>query len=200
MKVIINNHPGGIIQQSDKPIVNVMGDLVQQKTIITPSTENRSHETHEDYDFVNLEFFDPNKFNSLEKQNCLRNILKEAMKKMDMESGMDSIAIFIAYLYYIDKLVNIKKYTLLFTDIEGLMPGILPKVAENEKGDKRYRKYTESLATETKKWFISNECLPPMNEWTSNEYKYLVDDDRRRRIQELVKSIYSGLKVCDKMK
>lgn len=197
MKVIINNHPGGIIQQTDKPIVNVMGDLVQQKTMITPGTENRSHEPHEDYVFVDLEFFDPSKFNTLEKQNSLRNILKEAIKKMDMESGMDSIAIFIAYVYFIDKLVNIKKYTSLFTDIEGLMPGILPKVVEHEKGDKRYKKYTESLATETKKWFICNECLPPMNEWTSKDHNYHVDDDRRRRIQGLVKEIYTGLNACD---
>lgn len=30
---------------------------------------------HEDYVFVNLEFFDPNKFNTPEKQSHLRNIL-----------------------------------------------------------------------------------------------------------------------------
>ena len=201
MKIVINNHPGGIIQQTDKPIVNVKGDLVQQKTMFAPGAENRPHESCEVYDFVNLEFFDPKKFNTLEKQNFIRKTLKDAMKKMDMESGMDSIAIFIAYIYYIEKLVNIKKYAYLFKDIEGLLPGSLPKVVENEEtGDKRYKKYTESLATETKKWFIDGDCLPEMNIWTSNEFKYQVEDDRKRRIQGLVKTIYSGLKACDEIK
>ena len=100
----------------------------------------------------------------------------------------------------VTKLVNIKKYTSLFTDIEGLLPGILPKVVEDEKGDKRYRKYTESLASETKKWFICDECLPEMNKWTSNEFKYQVEDDRRKRIQGLVRFIYTGLKACDEIR
>ena len=182
--------------------IKIDGDMfnIHDNQNVNVYVNGKKNIEHENYEFVNLEFFDPNKFNTPEKQSHLRNILKEAMKKMDMESGMDSIAIFIAYIYYIDKLVNIKKYTSLFTDIEGLLPGILPKVVEDEKGDKRYRKYTESLATETKKWFICNECLPEMNKWTSNEFKYQVDDERKRRIQGLVKTIYSALKACDELK
>lgn len=160
------------------------------------STGIAGQQGQEEYDFVNLEFFDSPIFNTSDLQGQLRTILGNAMKRMDMDSGMDCIAIFIAYIYYIGKELNIKKYKSLFTDIEGLLPGSLPKVNVNETGDKRYKRYTESLASETKKWFICDECLPPQKEWLSKEFKYQVEDDRRKRIQGLVKQIYSGLKAC----
>lgn len=44
MKIIINNHPGGIIQNTDKPIVNVQGDVIIEKgqkkqTVVNPDDE-----------------------------------------------------------------------------------------------------------------------------------------------------------------
>ena len=179
----------------DITINGPMFDIHDNEKVEIRVEGQRKHE-QEEYDFINLEFFDPDIFNTYERQNNLRHVLQEAMKRMDMESGMDSIAIFIAYIYYIEKELNIKKYKSLFTDIEGLLPGSLPKVIENETGDKRYKRYTESLAAETKKWFICDECLPPQKEWLSKDYKYQVEDDRRKRIQGIVKQIYSGLKAC----
>ena len=179
----------------DITINGPMFDIHDNEKVEIKVEGQRKHE-EEEYDFVNLEFFDPDIFNTSERQNHLRHVLQEAMKRMDMESGMDSIAIFIAYIYYIEKELNIKKYKSLFTDIEGLLPGSLPKVIENETGDKRYKRYTESLASETKKWFICDECLPPQKEWLSKAFKYQVEDDRRKRIQGIVKQIYSGLKAC----
>lgn len=178
--------------------ITVKGDMfnIHDNQNVSIKMEGFKKQEQDEYEFVNLEFFDPDTFNTSERQNRLRHILQESMRKMDMESGMDSIAIFIAYIYYIKKELNIKKYKSLFTDIEGLLPGSLPKVIENETGDKRYKRYTESLAAETKKWFICDECLPPQKEWLSKEYKYQVDDDRRKRIQGIVKHIYSGLKTC----
>lgn len=178
--------------------INIKGDMfnIHDNQNVNIRIEGKRNFEQVEYEFVNLEYFDSDTFNTSERQNHLRHILQEAMKRMDMESGMDSIAIFIAYIYYIGKELNIKKYKSLFTDIEGLLPGSLPKVNENETGDKRYKRYTESLAAETKKWFICDECLPPQKEWLSNDYKYQVEEDRRKRIQGLVKQIYSGLKAC----
>ncbi len=65
---------------------------------------------------------------------------------------------------------------------------------EVEKGDKRYKVYTDLLRLECPNWFIINECLPPKQEWRSKKYNYKVDKDRRQRIQDLVTDIYQGLK------
>ncbi len=190
-----NNDIPGPTFTGDITVHGDMFNIHDNQTVNIRLYGSRKQE-QEEYDFVNLEFFDPAIFNNSERQNQLRCILKDAMKKLDMESGMDSIAIFIAYIYFIGKELNVKKYKSLFADIEGLLPDSLPKVNKKETGDKRYKKYTESLATETKKWFICDECLPPQSEWLSKDYKYQVEDDRRKRIQGIVKQIYSGLKAC----
>ena len=88
-----------------------------------------------------------------------------------------------------------KGYADFFTDIERLLPGRLNKVKQEEaKGDKRYKSYTEALASECGNWFIVDECLPEMAEWRSSKYNYHVDDNRRSRIQTLVKEVFQGLK------
>ena len=81
-----------------------------------------------------------------------------------------------------------------FKDIDGLLPGVLNKVNSEETGDKRYKAYSDLLRLECPKWFILDECLPSMNEWTSKRFEYQVDETRRKRIQQLVKDIYQGLK------
>lgn len=48
---------------------------------------------------------------------------------------------------------------------------------------------------ECQKWFILNGCLPKVQEWTSSQFRYNVDDTRRRRIQQLVKEVLQGLKA-----
>lgn len=88
-----------------------------------------------------------------------------------------------------------KGYADFFTDIERLLPGRLSKLKQSEaKGDKRYKSYTEALASECDYWFVVDECLPKMAEWRSSQYSYRVDDTRRNRIQALVKEVYQGLK------
>jgi hypothetical protein len=81
-----------------------------------------------------------------------------------------------------------------FKDIDGLLPGVLTKVNAEETGDKRYKAYSDLLRLECLKWFILDECLPPMQEWMSKRFDYQVDETRRKRIQQLVKDIYQGLK------
>jgi hypothetical protein len=52
----------------------------------------------------------------------------------------------------------------------------------------------EYQCVECSKWFILDDCLPPLQEWTSKKFEYQVDDTRKKRIQQLVKDIYQGLK------
>ena len=94
-------------------------------------------------------------------------------------------------MYVGEQIGNIEAYK----DIDALLPGVLTKVNDQEtSGDKRYKAYSDLLRLECPKWFILDECLPPMREWTSKRFEYQVDDTRRRRIQQLVKDIYQGLK------
>ncbi len=149
----------------------------------------------EEVEYVDLVFFDERSFGTMENQNKLRCVLGKVLPRMDVDSGRDWVAPYIAYHYYIGREFIMKGYSDFFTDIEGLLPGLLTKVKREEaKGDKRYKSYTEALASECGYWFILDECLPPMQEWTSKRFEYKVDDTRRKRIQQLVKDIYHGLK------
>lgn len=149
----------------------------------------------EDYEFVNLAFFDKKLFGTYERQLALRDVLKEAFKRMDLDTGRDLVVVFIAYHFLRDKLLNMKLYTDFLQDIDGLMPGKLTKIKADEANrSNRYKSYAESLATECEKWFIDNGSLPDMKEWISSDYIYRVDDERRKRIQNLVKYVYQSMK------
>ena len=92
-------------------------------------------------------------------------------------------------------LLIISGYTDFIQDIDCLMPGMLPKIKDDEKSrNLRYKSYIESLSTECEKWFIDNDCLPDKKVWKAKEYKYKVDDIRRNKIQLLVTDIYQGMK------
>ncbi len=152
-------------------------------------------EEDDDYEFVNLEFFDSDLFGTYERQVALRKILKDAFKRMALDTGRDLVAVYIACHFLKDQLLNEKRYTDFLQDVEGLMPGMLPKIKDGETNrSQRYKSYAESLALECEKWFIDNGCLPDRKEWTSLVYKYHVDDERRKRIQGLVSSIFRGMK------
>lgn len=142
--------------------------------------------------YLDLKYF--TSFNTLEKQNVLRNTLREVAKKIDVDAGRDWVPVYIAYSFYSGKLKLVKRYVNFFTDIESLMPNTLTKIRQNETGDKRYRSYTESLAGECGNWFIKDNSLPSMNEWKSSDYRYSVTDDRKREVQQLVAEIHKKLK------
>ena len=144
---------------------------------------------------VDFKFFTADGFDSIERQQVLRSAVKEALPRMDTESGRDWVAVYIAYHYYIDRQLIMKCHADFLADIDRLMPGVLKRVNTAETGaDKRYKAYTDTLRLECKCWFIQHECLPPLQEWTSAKYPYPVDADRRKRIQTLVKEIYQRLK------
>ncbi len=149
----------------------------------------------EDYEYVDFVFFDDRRLSTMESQMAFRRILKSVLPRMDVDSGRDWVAVYIAYHYYIGREFIMKGQSDFFKDIDALLPGVLTKVNDQEtSGDKRYKAYSDLLRLECPKWFILDECLPPMREWTSKRFEYQVDDTRRRRIQQLVKDIYQGLK------
>ena len=152
-------------------------------------------DAEDDQEYVDLKFFDDQKFATMDGQRRLRQVLRGVMSKMDVDAGRDWVVPYIAYHYYIGRTFIMKGYADFFCDIDRLMPGVLTKVNTAEKGgDKRYKLYTDSLRLECPKWFIVDECLPPMNEWTSTRFDYHVDKERRSRIQQLVREVYQGLK------
>ena len=148
----------------------------------------------EEFECVNLEFFDEKVFCSYERQLALRNLFMEAFKRMDLNTGRDLVAIYIGYHFFIGQLYNMKCYTDCIQDLENLLPGGLPKIKMDEQTrSQRYKSYAESLGLECEKWFIENGCLPNKNEWVLKKYNYNVDDERRKRIQKLATDIYKGM-------
>lgn len=196
------------LEAISKSGIIVKGDLVLEKKVdyevanvenggIGIQINNRKEVQEEDkeFEFVNLVFFDTKLFGTYERQVALRSVLKEAFKRMLLDTGRDLVAVYIAYHFLKDQLQNLKGYTNFLQDIEGLMPGKLPNIKEDETNRSlRYKSYAESLATECEKWFIDDGCLPDKKEWKSFAYKYRVDDERRKRIQNLVTSILQGMK------
>lgn len=147
----------------------------------------------DDCEYVDLRFFDASRFGTMEKQDRLRHVLRGVLPRMDADSGRDWVAVYIVCHYLAKREFIMKGYADFFADIENLLPGVLRKVNEEETGDKRYKTYTDLLRLECANWFILDECLPPMCEWTSKRFQYNVDEGRRSRIQKLVKDIIQGL-------
>ena len=187
------------------PDITFSGDITVNGPMFVIHDNNHVHITRsgketylaedDDFEYVNLVFFDSGLFGTYERQTALRRILKEAFKRMLLDTGRDLVAVYIAYHFFKDQLLNLKGYTDFLQDIEGLMPGALSKIKVDETNrSQRYKSYAESLALECDKWFIDNGCLPDMKMWTSFAYKYNVDDERRKRIQSLVIYIYKGMK------
>ena len=178
--------------------VSVKGDMFNihdnQHVHINVSKQPQQ-ESGEEYEYVDLIFFVDKRLSTMDSQNKFRRVLKSVLPRMDVDSGRDWIAVYIAYHYYIGREYIMKGQSDFFKDIDALLPGVLTKVNEQEiSGDKRYKVYSDLLRLECHKWFILDECLPPMQEWTSKQYDYQVDDTRQKRIQKLVKDIYQGLK------
>ena len=186
------------------PGITFTGDITIKGDMFNIHDNNHVHisgfgkeakQEDDDFEFVNLVFFDKKLFGTYDRQIALRKILKEAFKRMLLDTGRDLVAVYLAYHFLKDKLCNLKGYTDFIQDIEGLMPGALPNIKDDETNRSlRYKSYAESLAYECDKWFIDNGSLPDKTVWKSLEYKYNVDDERRKRIQSLVTNILQGMK------
>lgn len=172
-----------------------MFDIHDNGTVNIINSGRVKHDADDDFEFVNLVFFDTKLFGTYKRQLALRKVLKEAFKRMLLDTGRDLVAVYIAYHFIVNKLTNLTNYTEFLQDIEGLMPGYLPNIKTDETNrSKRYKSYAESLSDECKKWFVDNGWLPDKTVWKSSEYKYNVDDKRRNQIQSLVTDIFQGMK------
>lgn len=158
-------------------------------------TSMQHHEEEGNIELVDLSFFSMKMFGTMESQGKLRQVLQDVLPKINVESGRDWVAVYIAYHFFINSLQRKGNYVCFFTDIEKLLPGVLTKVNTTfPKGDKRYRAYTEALSDECNCWFIDEGRLPPMNEWVSSKYNYQVKPERKKQIQSLVSEIYRNMK------
>lgn len=195
MEIKITNQPGGIIQQTDKEIVNHFDIHDNQHVHMNIGGGDVKCENDDNCEYVDFVFFEDRRLSTMESQNKLRRVLKGVLPRMDVESGRDWIAVYIAYHYYIGREFIMKGQSDFFKDVHALLPGVLKRVNEEEtSNDKRFKTYSDLLRLECPKWFILDECLPPLQEWTSKRYEYQVDDSRRLRIQQIVKDIIQGLK------
>lgn len=145
---------------------------------------------------LDLRFFTA--IDSIDKQNMLRNVLIELVKDVKKDVGKNWVPLYIAYTYATDKRVLQKDYNNFFGDIEMLLPDLLENVKLDKEyySDKRYKNLTKSLADECKKWYINNGNLPPVNEWTSRQYTYQVDDKQRMQVQSLTLSILKSFRLA----
>ncbi len=186
----------GVTFNGDVTFNGPMIDIHDNGQVHVSVQGNTPHQaTEEQYNYVDLKFFDEKCFGTLEKQDVLRRVIKHTLPRIDVDNGRDWVALYIAYHYYKEREFIMQGYADFFTDIEGLLPDMLTKInIEAESGDKRYKSYTQLLQRECQLWFIDNECLPPMTEWTSKRFNYGVDKDRRSRIQKIAIDIYQGLK------
>ena len=172
-----------------------MFDLRNIQHAQTSQPKEKEQKPADDFQFVNLVFFDPKLFGTYERQLALSKLLKEASKRMDLDTGRDLVVVYIAYHFLIGKLRIMEGYTDMVQDVDCLMPNMLGKVKKQEgTRNQRYKYYIESLSNECKKWFIDKNCLPDVTVWKSNQYRYNVDDTQRIRIQELVTDLLLGMK------
>lgn len=189
-------------KDNNLPNINITGDItvhgpmfdIHDNQHVHVNVNKRTEQSDEGYGYVDLSFLEDKHFSTMEGQEKLRRVLKSVLPRMDADNGRDWIAVYIAYHYYIGREFIMKGQSDFFKDIDGLLPGVLTKVNSDETGDKRYKAYSDLLRLECPKWFILDECLPPMQEWTSKRFEYQVDETRRKRIQQLVKDIYQSLK------
>lgn len=185
---------GGITFTGDITIHGPMFDIHDNQHVHV-NVNKQPQENDEDYEYVDFVFFEDKRLSTMDAQNKLRRVLKGVLPRMDAENGRDWVAVYIAYHYYIGREYIMKGHSDFFKDIHALLPGVLTKVNEAEtSNDKRFKVYSDLLRRECPLWFILDDCLPPMQEWTSKRFEYQVDDTRRKRIQQLVKDIYQGLK------
>lgn len=189
------DEPLGVVFNGKVTINGPMFDIHDNSHVHITRYGKEVQQEDVDFEFVNLVFFDKDMFGTYERQIALRKLLKKAFKRMMLDTGRDLISVYIAYHFLKDQLLNMKGYTDFLQDIEGLMPGLLPKIKVDETNRSlRYKSYAESLALECDKWFIDNGCLPDKTVWKSFEFKYNVDDERLKRIQSIVTSILQGMK------
>jgi hypothetical protein len=112
---------------------------------------------------VELKFFDRTMYVTVEEQQQLRLLLRNAEGMIDTQEDSSWFCIYAAYRYVKGKLGTKGAYTDFFSDVEALLPDVLTKINPAESGDKRYSPYTQMLGRVVSKWFVDDGKLPPLN-------------------------------------
>lgn len=156
-------------------------------------TEDFADIDDDEWEAKELKFFNMKKYGSNEKQRQLRRVLIKAKSMIDVNNGRDWFNIYAADRYDEGCTSSKLEYVDFFFDIETLMPGVLKKINVNEKGNKRYKPYSELLAREANDWFVFNGSLPPINELV---YKANLGCDKERfmKSSQVIKTVYKMLR------
>lgn len=142
---------------------------------------------------VELSFFKDKLYSTIVMQNELCKLLIEASENFDKESGHDWFCIYAAYRYSQKEFGKKCEYVNFFTDIELLLPDALTKINREEKGDKRYHKYTMQLRKEVSYWYVNEGSLPPLNELVFSKYNFGCTEDQFRNSTKIIKKLSQQL-------
>ena len=132
-------------------------------------------------------------FNTIEQQEALRQAVYVLLPDINENNGRHWVVLYIAYTYAIGKRVLLEDYSLFFTDIESLVPGLLKNINPEASGYDRYSRYIDLLSKECKLWYICNGRLPDVSEWKSSMYVYQMKKERRNSVQELTTSLLQSI-------
>ena len=155
--------------------------------------KEQTQEDDEEWEAVELKFFNMKKYGSDEKQRQLRQLLRDASARIDTSNGRDWFCVYAAERYVEGRTGCRLEYVEFFTDIETLLPGVLRGINQKEQGYKRYKGYSELLRREADNWFVYNGCLPLINEMV---YTLALGctDDQFKRYSRIIKDLYKKLK------
>ena len=151
-------------------------------------------DTVDDYEMVELKFFDMRDFDSAEKQLALSKVLRSVAQKIDRNNGRDWLTVYVAYRYAKKENGVQGKYVDFFSDIESLIPDMLYVKDKSAKGDARYKNYTKALGQEVRNWYVENMCLPPINSLVYSLYRFGCHEKRFLKLKPIISELYKWLK------
>lgn len=124
------------------------------------------------------------------------NILRQCIMKIDLTGKKEWFCIYIAWRY-VTKTERSSQlgYAYFFEDINALFPGLLKDLKLNEKGNRKFKPYTDMLSYEHKNWAVDKGYMPPMQVWAHSDWKsrYLRNsEDTIEKMQQLVREFYAA--------
>lgn len=189
------NRRYGITIYGDIHVAGAMYDIHGNENVYIDGMLQKKQDPSDDeeWEAVELKFFNMKKYGSDEKQQRLRKVLRYASTKIDTSNGRDWFCVYAAERYVEDCTGCKLDYVEFFTDIETLLPGVLRKINTQEKGYKRYKSYSELLRREADDWFVINGSLPPINEMVYR-LAFGCDEKQFRRYSRIIKDLYKMMK------
>ena len=125
---------------------------------------------------------------------AISDILRQCILKIDLTGKKEWFCIYIAWRY-VTKTERSSQlgYAYFFEDINALFPGLLKDLKLNEKGNRKFKLYTDMLSYEHNNWAVDQGHMPPMQVWAHSDWKsrYLRNsEDTIDKMQQLVREFY----------